>query len=130
MEAMTRLAEGFERKDWPAVLAELDPEVEIDDADIPEATGMDSFRVWMARWDEAWGSWHPEDIELRPADHEQAIALFTMVAKGRGSGLELKRADAMVASFRGGKVVKLGYYNDQAQALRAVGLEDAGGQPE
>ncbi|MGC2373214.1 MAG: hypothetical protein WA484_05000 [Solirubrobacteraceae bacterium] len=50
------------------------------------------------------------------------IALFTMVVKGRGSGVELRRADAVVASFRGGKAVKLGYYNDQAQALKAVGL--------
>jgi ketosteroid isomerase-like protein len=34
------------------------------------------------------------------------------------------RADALVASFRGGKAVKLGYYNDQAQALEAVGLRE------
>jgi hypothetical protein len=29
-----------------------------------------------------------------------------------------------VASFRGGKAVKLGYYNNQAQALEAVGLRE------
>ena len=45
-----------------------------------------------------------------------------MVAKGKGSGVELTRPDALVAQFRDGKAVKLGYYNDQAQALEAVGL--------
>jgi ketosteroid isomerase-like protein len=123
--AMHRIAEAYEtydRKDWQAVLAELDSEVEIDDADIPEATGADSFLAWTTRWDEAWDSWHAEDIEIRAGEDEQAIALFTMVVKGRGSGVELRRADALVASFRSGKAVRLGYYNDQAQALKAVGL--------
>ena len=45
-----------------------------------------------------------------------------MVVKARGSGVELTRPDALVASFRGGKAVKLGYYNDQARALEAVRL--------
>ena len=47
-----------------------------------------------------------------------------MVVKGRGSEVELRRADALVASFRDGKAVKLGYYNDQDEALKAVGLEE------
>jgi hypothetical protein len=120
--AMRRIIDAINAKDWQAVLADLAPDVEIDDADIPEATGGDSFLVWVARWDEAWDGWHVENVEIRPAENEQAIALFTMVVKGRGSGVELRRADALVASFRGGKAFKLGYYNDQAQALTAVGL--------
>jgi ketosteroid isomerase-like protein len=47
-----------------------------------------------------------------------------MVAKGRGSGVELTHPDAVVASFRNGKAVKLGYYSDQAAALEAVGLAE------
>ncbi len=121
---MRRIADAINARDWDAVLTVLDPEVEIDDADIPEATGGDSFRAWLARWDEAWDSWHAEEIELRPAENDQVIALFTMVVKGRGSGVELRRQDALIASFRGGMAVKLGYYNDQAQALRAVGLAE------
>ncbi len=120
--AMRRITDALDGKDWQAVLADLDPQVEIDDADIPEATGADSFLAWIARWDEAWDSWHAEDVEIHPAGDDRVIALFTMVVKGRGSGVELRRADAVVASFRGGKAVKLGYYNDQAQALKAVGL--------
>lgn len=124
VDVMRRIVEATDRKDYQAVLADLDPAVEIDDTDIPESTGTDSFLEWLARWDQAWESWHVEDLEVRAAGDEQAIALFKMVAKGKGSGAELTRNDALVASFRAGKAVKLGYYNDQAQALKAAGLRE------
>lgn len=122
VDVMRRIVEAAGRKDYQAVLADLDPEVEIDDSDIPESTGGDSFLEWLARWDQAWESWRLEDLEVRAVGEDQAIALFQMIAKGRGSGVELTRPDPLVASFRGGKAVKLGYYNDQALALDAVGL--------
>ena len=121
-DAMRRIVEATGRQDYQAVLADLDPEVEIDDTDIPESTGTDSFLEWLARWDQVWESWRIEDLEVRAAGDDQAIALFKMVAKGKGSGVELTRPDAVVASFRGGKAIKLGYDNDQQQALEAVGL--------
>ena len=119
---MRRIVEATARHNYHAVLADLDPEIEIDDADIPESTGKDSFLEWLARWDQAWESWRIEELDVRATDDDRAIALFRMVAKGRGSGIELTRADALVASFRDEKAVKLAYYNDQAQALEAVGL--------
>jgi hypothetical protein len=122
VDVMRRIVEAAGRKDYQAVLVDLDPQVEIDDSDIPESTGTDSFLEWLARWDQAWESWRVEDLEVRAAGDDQAIALFRMVAKGKGSGVELTRPDALVASFRGGKAVKLGYYNDQALALEALGL--------
>jgi hypothetical protein len=120
--AMRRIVHGINRKDYEAVLADLDDALEIDDTDIPEATGGDSFLAWITRWDEAWDGWHVEDVDIRAAEDNQAIALFTIVVKGRGSGVELRRSDALVASFSGDKAVKFGYYNDQALALKAVGL--------
>jgi len=122
VDAMRRILEAAGRGDYQAVLADLDLEVEIDDTDIPESTGTDSFLEWLARWDQAWESWRVEDVEVRAAGDDQAIALFRMVATGKGSGVELTRLDALVASFRGGKAVKLWYYNNHALALEAVGL--------
>ena len=122
VDVMRRIVESAGRKDYHAVLADLDPEVEIDDTDIPESTGADSFLEWLARWDQAWESWRVEDVNVRATGDDQVIALFRMVAKARGSGMELTRSDALVASFRDGKAVKLDYYNDQARALEAVGL--------
>jgi ketosteroid isomerase-like protein len=122
VDVMRRIVEAAGRKDYQAVLHDLDPEVEIDDTDIPESTGTDSFLEWIARWDHAWDSWRVEDLEVRAVGSDQAIALFRMVATGKGSGVELTRSDALVASFRDRRAVKLGYYNDQAVALESVGL--------
>ena len=50
--------------------------------------------------------------------------LFRMIVIGKGSGIELARNDALVARFRDGKIVKLGYYNDQEYARRDAGQSE------
>ena len=52
------------------------------------------------------------------------IVQETGYAMLKGSGVELSRADAVVADHRDGKIVRLGYYNDRDQALEAAGLEE------
>ena len=47
-----------------------------------------------------------------------------MVVKGKRSGIELGRDDALLAESRDGKIVRLGYDNDQAQAREAAGLQE------
>jgi hypothetical protein len=46
-----------------------------------------------------------------------------MVAKGKGSGIEVSRPDAVVCRLRDRKIVALTYYNDQKRGRGAVGLE-------
>ena len=53
---------------------------------------------------------------------DYVIALFRMIAKGAHSGLELERHDAIIYRIRGGKIVRIEYFNDQGLALEAVGL--------
>jgi hypothetical protein len=120
VEAARRLTEAVQRGDYRAAAAELDSEIEIDDTDIPESTGADSFYTWMARWDESRESWRMEDLEIRPVGEDVTVSLFRMIVKGKGSGIELTREDAVVAEHRAGKVVRLGYYNDQAKAIAAA----------
>jgi ketosteroid isomerase-like protein len=45
-------------------------------------------------------------------------------AKGKGSGIELSRRDALVCTLRSGKIEEVTYYNDQQQALEAAGLSE------
>jgi ketosteroid isomerase-like protein len=124
VETTHRFTEALVRGDYEAAAAELDPNVEIDDTDIPESTGADSFYAWLARWDESWESWRIEDLEIRPVGDDRTISLFKMIVRGKGSGIELARDDAALAEFRDGKIVRIGYYNDQAQALEAAGLRE------
>jgi ketosteroid isomerase-like protein len=109
------------RGDYETAARELDPDFEIDDTDIPESTGADSFHAWIARWDESWESWRVEDLLIDPVGDDRTLSLFKMIVRGKGSGIELARDDAILAEFRNGKIVKMGYYNDQSKAREAAG---------
>jgi ketosteroid isomerase-like protein len=130
VEVVRRFIEALPRAqssgDWQPVLPELDPDVEIVDLDISLDTGRyrgpDSAREWIGVWMESWESWTLEDVEVRPVGEDRAIGLFLVRAKGKGSGIELARRDAMVCTLRVGKIAAITYYNDQQQALEAVGL--------
>jgi len=75
VETARRFVEALNRGDYEAAATELDPELEIDDTDIPESTGADSFYVWLARWDAAWESWRIEDLDIRPVGDDCTIPL-------------------------------------------------------
>ena len=130
--AVRRFIEALPRAqasdDWQPVFAEVDPDVEITDLDISLDTecyrGHDSVRKWIGVWMESWESWALEGVQVRPVGEDRAIGLFVVRAKGKGSGIELSRRDAMVCTLRAGKIEKGTYYNDQQQALKAVGLEE------
>jgi hypothetical protein len=124
VETTRRFTEALVRRDYAAAATELGPKLEIDDTDIPESTGTDSFYAWLARWDAAWETWRLEDLEIRPVGENRTISLFKMIVKGKGSGIELARDDAVLADFLHGKIVRIGYYNDQSQALEAAGLSE------
>ncbi len=129
---MQRLIEGFNRRDddWQSVLAELDRDVEIEDRDISLDTdlyrGHDGVRKWASVWGDAWESWRIEGVEVRPVGDDRAIAFFLVLCKGRGSGIELSRHDAIVCTLREGKIAELVYYNElqMDDALEAAGLSE------
>ncbi len=52
------------------------------------------------------------------------IALFTMVTKGKGSGIEVKRGDAIVYRLDRDRITRTEYFNDQDKALEAAGLRE------
>ena len=130
MEVVRRFIEALPRAqatdDWQPVFAELNPDVEIDDLDISLDSepyrGHDSVRKWIGVWMESRESWTLEDVQVRPVGEDRAIGLFLVRATGKGSGIELSRRDALVCTLRAGKIEKGTYYNDQQQALEALGL--------
>ena len=132
VEVVRRFIEALPRAqasdDWQPVLAEVDPDVEIEDLDISLDTeryrGHDSVRKWIGVWMESWESWSLEDVQVRPVGEDRAIGLFLVRAKGKGSGIELSRRDALIATLRTGKIEAVTYYNDQQQALEAAGLPE------
>src|SRR5262249_39533192 len=85
--------------DYEAAAAMISPDFTVDDTDIPESTGEDSFRRWIGRWDAAWESWRIEDLQIRPIGEDRALSLFRIIVRGKGSGVELAREDASLAAF-------------------------------
>ena len=129
MEIVERYLDGIARADPGAVQALLATEAEIHDFDIPDAgvyKGAQGFLDWVAQWEAAWDSWEVKDLELRDAQDDRVLALFTMVATGRGSKLELSRRDANVVTLQDGRITRIEYYNEhqRAAALEAAGLSE------
>jgi ketosteroid isomerase-like protein len=108
--------------DWE----QIDPEVEVYDHDIPDAgtyRGHNGYANWLADWGAAWSDFSMEAERWIDAG-DKVVLVLRMTAKGKGSGVELKRRDAMVSTVRDGKTVRVDYYNNEAQALEAVGLRE------
>ena len=84
------------------------------------------MRDWLDEWDKAWANWDVEDVDIRPAAENRVVAFFTLLAKGRGSGVELKRRDVTLYSHRDGKVVRIEYYNERQKGPtpEAAGLSE------
>jgi ketosteroid isomerase-like protein len=104
----------------------IDPDIEVYDHDIPDAgtyRGHGGYSKWLADWGEAWDEFNLQAKRWIDAG-DKVVFVFQLTAKGKGSGVEVKRQDAMVLTFRDGKNVRLDYYNNAPQALEAAGLSE------
>jgi ketosteroid isomerase-like protein len=110
----------------------MGPDFEVVDHDLPDASvyrGHSGVLKWLADWSEPWAEFSLElQRWLDAGEHVVLIALVT--AKGKGSGVDVKRRDALVYTVRGGKQVRLDYYNNEAEALEAVGLWEQDANPD
>jgi ketosteroid isomerase-like protein len=104
----------------------LDEEVEVHDHDIPEKgdyRGHQGFGRWLEDWGAAWAEFALEPEEFIDTG-EHVVVVARLSATGRGSGVMLERQDALVYKVRAGKITRLDYYNNKAEALEAVGLSE------
>jgi ketosteroid isomerase-like protein len=104
----------------------MDAEVEIHDHDIPDAgvyRGHEGFLRWLADWSEPWSEFSMKPERWIDAG-DRVVVVLRMTAKGKGSGVEVNRRDAIVYTVRDGKTVRLDYYNNESEALEAVGLSE------
>jgi uncharacterized protein len=105
----------------------LDPEISVvESSTVPgavEAHGIDAVRRYMEGFDKHWEAirFEPEEyIDL--GDHVVVVARLT--GTGRRSGVEVSRTWAYVWTLRGGRALRMAAFDDRAEALDAVGLEE------
>ena len=106
----------------------IDPDIEIVDHDIPDAGtyhGHAGMTKWiMEDWGSAWESWEIGDTEVVEAG-DLIVSVFTMIARGKGSGASARRRNATVSTVRNGLISRLEYYTTEQEARAAAGLEAA-----
>jgi ketosteroid isomerase-like protein len=129
VEVVKDAFDALRREDWVAVASVIAYDCEVHDFDIPDAAGEvyrgpDGVLDWLAEFDRAWASWRVVDQVYRSAPDGRVIALFRMVTRGRESGIEMSRDDAIVYVVRDGKIARMEYYNDQQAGLQAIGLSE------
>lgn len=126
-ENVERLRRAYAGERDPALLApdfELHQSPSIIDTD-GIFRGLTAFRDVERELDESFEdmSWEPEQFIEAPGG--EIVVFVRAQARGRGSGIEIDNHIAHVWSFRGNTSVRMVIYEEQADALEAVGLDQA-----
>ena len=125
-EIVERLRRAYAGERDPALLApdfELHQSPSIIDTD-GIFRGRMAFRDVQVELAESFEdmSWEPEQIIEAPGG--EIVVLVRALGRGRGSGIEIDNHIAHVWSFRGNASVRMVVYEEQAEALKAVGLDE------
>lgn len=125
VEIIRRGMEYFKRTgEW--LWEVIDPAIEIYDHDVPDGDvfrGHAGWLKWETTFDSAWEHVSIEPEEYIDAGGDKAVLLLRLAAQGRG-GISLERQDGIVYTLRDGKIVRMDYYGNRAEALEAVGFRE------
>ena len=128
-ENVDRIREGIEawnRADLDGMLRAMAPDIRFEHrlaALEGSFVGIDGVRDWNAGLFDAFETWHIDCPDRRDLG-DQVLALGTLRATGRESGVETEQPFTVVARFKDGLVIEFTDYGDKEQALRAVGLSE------
>ncbi len=125
-EPVRRLFAAFNKRDWAAFTAELDPEVEYTPVEENIVyRGPEAVARYAERWLEDWDTFsaEAEEVESTPAQDGALIAV-RFGGIGKGSGVEIYDRFFWVYELRGGRLYRISEYTDRVQALAAAGLSE------
>jgi ketosteroid isomerase-like protein len=84
--------------------------------------GPNAFRDVLRELQEAFDDFTTEAERFIEAPTGEIVVLVHVLGRGHGSGAEMDNRIAHVWTFRGDKAVRMVAYEEQADALAAVGL--------
>jgi ketosteroid isomerase-like protein len=132
VDLVRRLFDAVAERDGATVLSIYHPEIEWDGSRhrwsemLPGQAiwhGHDELRRFSRRYYEMWEDLQNEIEEVIDAG-EHVIAVVNSRARGRASGVEVEWAHhGSVWTIRDGKVVRVVWFPDRAEALESLGLE-------
>jgi ketosteroid isomerase-like protein len=118
--------ERFNSNDIEGVLALMAPELRFEHrmAELEGSfTGVDAVRKWFADLVRHFDSWRIECDDIRDLG-DRVLALGTLWATGKGSGVEAEVPYTVVAEFGDGLVTEFIDFGDREKALEAAGLSE------
>jgi ketosteroid isomerase-like protein len=118
--------EAFNRGDIPGLFRHFDPEIRFEHrlaALQGNLAGLDAVRGWFADATALFDSWQVHCSDVRDLG-DRVLALGTVRAIGKESGVETQMPYTVVASFKDGLMTHFIDYGDKDQALKAVGLTE------
>jgi ketosteroid isomerase-like protein len=120
-----RVVEAFNRRDLDAVLTLMDEEVE----GVPRLASMEGnyqgagIRRWWENLFQGLPDFTIEVVELRDLG-DLMVSVLCFRAHGAASGTPIEQRFCLVAKLRDRKVIWWQTFRDEAEALKAVGLEE------
>jgi ketosteroid isomerase-like protein len=128
VETTARLFELYDRGEVEAMLAEIDPDFELDLTErIPDQDlirGHDAYRDFLENGLSMWSEFRVEIEDLIDAGDDKVVAYVRTQAVGVGSGVPVSEKVAYVGWFRDGVAYRMKIYPDRADALAAAGVSD------
>jgi ketosteroid isomerase-like protein len=128
VDLVRRSIEAYVAGDVDAYVEFFAEDVEVfPDVSLPEAKpfrGREQFRRFVAEVAEGWEGSATADIQEIFSAGERVIARADWGGKGRTSGIDLRSNLTSVCTFRDGKITRIEYFFNHAEALEAAGLSE------
>jgi uncharacterized protein len=129
VETVRRVYEAWHADDLDALLAELDPEVEVHPSIEPALEGGETTyrghdgvrRAWEEYRGGAWERLTAEIHEIRDLG-ESVLVLGHIEMTGRTTGIGFREQLGQLVTFRDGKILRSQDFLSHAEALKAAGL--------
>ena len=126
VQLIRKLVEALNDRDLDALVEHIEPDAELHplraQLEGKVYRGLDGVREMLADFDQDWEYVQVDAEEFRDADDE-VVVLGRLHGRGRTSGVDLDVPMGFVWTLRDGKVVRAKSFSEQADALRAAGLE-------
>jgi uncharacterized protein len=127
VQIVRRLGEAFNDRDLDATFAILHPEAELHplraQLEGKAYVGHEGYRELLADFDQDWEYVQMDPEDFREAGDDMVVVLGRLRARARTSGVDLDVPMGFLWTLRDGKVVHGRTFSDQAEALRAAGLD-------
>jgi ketosteroid isomerase-like protein len=127
LDVIDQLYQAFAKGDIPAALANMDPNIEWNEAEsFPYADGnpyigpQAVLEGVFARIGAEWEYWNLVDIELHEMSNDKVLATLRYQAKYKKNGAVIDAQTAHFWTLKDGEIIKFQQFTDTDQVVKAV----------